>query len=386
MSNVVCIIQARVGSTRLPNKIMKCIKGKTVLEHVIDRVSKAKSINRIVIATTNKNHDDVISNLLSEKGVDYYRGSEENVLERYYLAARKFNADIIIRVTSDCPLIDYRVIDKMVEIYKENEFDYYSNTIKRSFPRGLDVEVFSFKALKVAYKKANLSFEKEHVTPYIWKRKNMFKIGDYLSDSDNSNIRITLDTIEDFEVIKDIYSKFYKLNDINIEEVIEYLKELGENVGNYEIEQKKVQEKILLRCVEERNIDLLLEVRNDSEVRKNSFNSEVISKESHKQWFEDRDLQNNKYYILTDGVYVIGSIYLIKDDNGYNINYAIHRDFRGMGYGKLIITLAEKELGSEKIIAKVKKENYISNKIFIELGYTKFSEKGCNIYIKEIEV
>ncbi|MGL5574108.1 MAG: GNAT family N-acetyltransferase [Sarcina sp.] len=381
MGNIICIIQARVGSTRLPNKVLKIIKGKTILEHVIDRVLKANHIDNIVIATTDRKQDDSIVNLLIEKNIAFYRGSENDVLERYYWAAKRSKADIIVRITSDCPLIDYKIIDKMLIEYKKNNFDYYSNTITRTFPRGLDVEIFSLKSLEIAYENANLDFEREHVTPYIWKRKNKFKIGQYLDTVDNSNIRVTLDTREDFIVMKDIYEKFYKDEGINIHRVIKYLNELGDKVANYEIEQKDIQQKVYLRSVQEEDINFLLELRNDLEVRKNSFNEEILTLEKHLKWFKNRDLEQNKYYLLTDGIYKIGSVYLLKGEQGNEISYMIHKDFRGMGYGKLIINMIENEIDGE-LIAKVKKENYISNKIFEKLGYSKLSEKNLNIYIK----
>ena len=140
---VVCLVQARVGSTRLPGKILKEICGKTILHHEIDRLKKCKEIDEIVIATTDKEDDDKIVNEAKKLSVKYFRGSENDVLSRFYYSAKENNADIIVRVTSDCPCIDFEILDKMLiyfkDKYKEKQVDYLSNTIKRTYPRGYDI-------------------------------------------------------------------------------------------------------------------------------------------------------------------------------------------------------------------------------------------------------
>jgi len=220
--NVIAIIQARMGSTRLPGKIMKKISGKTVLEHVIDRVKLSKEIRDIVIATTTKETDDPIIFEAQKLNTKYFRGSESNVLSRYYFAAKEFNADIIVRITSDCPLIDPNIIDELVSFYKKQEYDIVSNAgsdlNQRTYPRGLDTEVFSFEQLKSAFNDSMMEYQKEHVTPYIYENsKNTYF---YKNSVDYSNHRWTLDTQEDFELIKQIYKHLYHgeqdfyLNDI----------------------------------------------------------------------------------------------------------------------------------------------------------------------------
>lgn len=208
----VAIIQARMGSTRLPGKILKDLMGKTVLQHVIERVQQAKSIDEIIIATTTLVQDDVVVDEAVKHGVKHFRGSENDVLARYYGAAKDNNADIVVRITSDCPLIDPFVTDAIVNLFKDKQaYDIVTNAgsdlSERTYPRGLDVEVFSFKVLEQAYKKADKHYQREHVTPYSY--ENSPRIYFYKNKVDYSKHRWTLDTEEDFELIKEIYRQLY---------------------------------------------------------------------------------------------------------------------------------------------------------------------------------
>ena len=245
MNKVVAIIQARMGSTRLPGKVMKKLVDKSVLAHVINRVEQSKLIDEIVIATTELERDEVIVKEAKKLGVNYYRGSEENVLSRFYYSAQENNADTIIRITSDCPLIDPYIIDELVRFYQENDYDLVTNAgsdlSQRTYPRGLDVEVFSFELLKTAFNNALKDYQLEHVTPYIYENKD--KIYYYKNDSDYSQYRLTLDEEADWKLIKKIYKKLYKgehnfyLNDIiRVLEKESDLKDINQN-----IEQKKIK-------------------------------------------------------------------------------------------------------------------------------------------------
>jgi len=243
--NIVCIIQARIGSTRLPGKVLKEICGKTVLEHDIDRLKRVKNIDEIVIATTTLEKDNVIVNEAKRLGVKIFRGSEENVLSRYYYAAKESNAEVIVRVTSDCPLIDSEITEGIIQYFVDNnsKYDYVSNTIKRTYPRGLDTEVFSSDALKKAFNEATLDSNKEHVTPYIWSNPNIFRLGYFMNNIDYSDLRWTLDTEEDFELINRIYKHLYikKNNEFNMNDIIDLynrypeLREINKNIT-----QKKI--------------------------------------------------------------------------------------------------------------------------------------------------
>ncbi|MCI7302387.1 MAG: glycosyltransferase family protein [Clostridiales Family XIII bacterium] len=200
-----CIIQARMTSSRLPGKVLKTLDfdlHTNVLEEVIRRIKKVKKIDYIIVATTINGSDNPIIELAKDRGVLYYRGSESNVLERYYKAAEMYNLDHIIRITSDCPFVDPEVIGQLIDMYLNNQYDYVSNGLKRTFPHGLDCEMFSWHALENAYENGKDIFFKEHVTTYIYGNPDKFTLGSLeLSESeDYSNIRITIDTKEDYIV------------------------------------------------------------------------------------------------------------------------------------------------------------------------------------------
>ncbi|ABR36391.1 cytidylyltransferase domain-containing protein [Clostridium beijerinckii] len=243
---VVCIVQARVGSTRLPGKVLKEICGKTVLEHDVNRVKLVPNIDEIIIATTRKKQDDKIIDEVNRLGVKYFRGSENDVLSRYYFAAKENNADVIVRITSDCPCLDQNILTNMINLFlkKSKVLDYMNNTLQKSYPRGYDIEVFSFKALEIAFNNAKKDYEREHVTPYIYNLNNNFNIECYKNTKDYSKYRVTLDTEEDFLVISAIYNNlFNKKGYFLLEDVVEFLDKNPqiENL-NAEIEQKKLGE------------------------------------------------------------------------------------------------------------------------------------------------
>lgn len=241
----IAIIQARMGSTRLSGKVMKELFGKTVLEHVIERVKQSEFIDDIIIATTINDGDDVIEKEALRVGAKVFRGSEEDVLSRYYLAAKENEADFIVRITSDCPLIDPQVIDHIVKFYLDHEYDIATNAssdlTKRTYPRGLDTEVFSFPMLEQAYQYAKENYQREHVTPYIY--ENAESIYYYLNDKNYSKYRWTLDTDEDWQLISKLYSYLYQGNHdfylMDILNVMEQHPELYEI--NKDIEQKKIK-------------------------------------------------------------------------------------------------------------------------------------------------
>ncbi len=214
--NIVVVTQARSGSTRLPNKVLKKIGDKTLLQIHIERIKQTKLIDDIYIATTDQESDNVIEDLAKELQVKYYRGSENDVLDRYYQTVKDIQPDFIVRLTSDCPLIDPKLIDELVGEAISQNFDYYSNGLVENYPDGQDIEVFKFTALEKAWKDASLTSEREHVTPYI--RKNSTFYGQTLFTSNNHdldesyrNVRMTVDEPNDFEVIKLI------INDLGLE-------------------------------------------------------------------------------------------------------------------------------------------------------------------------
>ena len=210
------IIQARTSSTRFPKKVLKPLPyggDVCVLQQDIRRVKESKLLDEVIIATTINSDDDEIVEVAVKEDTSYFRGSLENVLERYYEAALEYDLDVIVRVTSDCPCLDWNIIDEIIQSHLDSGADYTSNTLIETFPRGIDCEVFNFDVLKEAYLNASEKYEKEHVTPYIYKTNpNKFQINKYVSSKDYSDIRITLDTPQDYAVLCVIYDNLYEEN------------------------------------------------------------------------------------------------------------------------------------------------------------------------------
>lgn len=223
--SVVAIIQARTGSTRLPNKIFLKLTDSSLLSHVVNRLRPSKEIDKIVVATTISSQDNSVEEWCIQNHIDYYRGSENNVLERYYHAAKKFNAEIIIRVTADDPFKDFRLIDKAIKILKENKYDFVCNNNPVSFPEGLDVEALTMDSLSKSFLNSTSNFEKEHVTQYIHRNKNKFRIFNIKNDKDLSSYRWTIDTEEDYLFAKEIYNNLFRSNKIFLPEDIYQLLE-----------------------------------------------------------------------------------------------------------------------------------------------------------------
>ena len=217
------ILQARINSSRLLGKILLPLKKKTMIEYQLERIKLSKSLDKVILATTNNSKDDLLVKLLGKK-IKIFRGSEHNVLMRYYKAAIKFKATDIIRVTGDCPFIDPKIVDSIVKLYKSGNFDYVSNTLLPTFPDGLDTEVFSMNSLKKANLNATSKYDKEHVTPYL-KRNKFIRRENFTSKIDNSSLRLTLDTKVDYENIKKIYKYFKNNFSVGSDDVIKAINE-----------------------------------------------------------------------------------------------------------------------------------------------------------------
>lgn len=208
----ILITQARTGSTRLPGKVLKEIGGRSLLQIHLDRLKKCKNISEIIVATTVNEEDNVIFDKATEWGYTASRGSESDVLDRFYQAVKDKNPEWIVRVTSDCPLIDPILVDEVITFAQENDKDYGANILVENFPDGQDIEVFKFSALEKAWKDANLQSEREHVTPYIrnnsdYKGGTLFSAVNYPCESNFSKIRMTVDESKDFDLIEILIDK-----------------------------------------------------------------------------------------------------------------------------------------------------------------------------------
>ena len=203
----IAFIQARMGSIRLPNKLMKMVNGKPLIEYLLLRVAKAKLIDKIVVATSVNSNNDALVSFVNSIGFETYRGSEQDVLSRFYEAAKFYNATTVLRITADCPLVDSILIDSLIQDYFKSDSDYTTNTLPPTYPDGLDVEVFSFKSLEQAYREATAPNEREHVTPYI-RYSGKFTIQNRINEINYSDRRWTVDEEDDFEVVANVFKYF----------------------------------------------------------------------------------------------------------------------------------------------------------------------------------
>ena len=205
---VICIIQARLGSTRLPGKIFKSIKGNKIIYLLYKRMKKSKLIDKIVVAIPNTKKDDLLYNYLKRKKINSFRGDEKNVLDRYYQAAKYYKADVVIRVTSDCPILSADIVDEHIKIYFKEKCNVLSNYLSKTYPVGISFSILDFASLKKAKIMATSKYDKEHVMPYIY--RNM--PSELLITSTNPNynkLRLTLDYPKDLKTIKNIYNEMY---------------------------------------------------------------------------------------------------------------------------------------------------------------------------------
>lgn len=218
-SKKLIIIQARMGSTRLPGKVMKRVFGKPLLGYLLERLSSFP----LTVATTKLPEDDQIAKFAEEAGVPVYRGSVEDVLSRYAAIAKKSDANVLVRITGDCPLIDPKIVQKGITLFEQGGADFVSNTLQRSYPKGMDVEVFSKELLLQAEQQAKTAYEREHVTPYFY--QNPFRIKQFTDEEDLSRFQICVDTQEDFLLVEKIIAELYPKNtQFGISEITKWLK------------------------------------------------------------------------------------------------------------------------------------------------------------------
>lgn len=239
----VIIVQARMTSTRLPGKVLMQVLGKTLLEFQMDRLARVRKAELTVIATTTNATDQPIVDLCARRGAPVFRGSEPDVLARYHGAAVKAKAKRIVRVTSDCPLIDPAIVDQVIGLMDERpELDYASNITERSYPRGLDCEAFTFRALDTAFREAAAAEEREHVTPFIQLQPERFPQGGIRHPVDCSRHRWTVDTDEDFRLIRNMLEEIYPMNpEFDFQDCLDAIARHPDwPLINAAIEQKKV--------------------------------------------------------------------------------------------------------------------------------------------------
>ncbi len=221
----IAVIQARMSSTRLPGKVLKIAAGRTLLERMVERVQQAGLVNATWVATTVDPSDDELCHFCQEKGIAVYRGSLQDVLDRYYQLAKREGADAVVRLTGDCPLVDPALIDEVITAFQRENADFACNRLpppfKRTYPIGLDIEVCTFEALEKAWREAKEKHEREHVLPYLYEVPGRFKVYQLNYKEDLGALRWTVDTPQDMELIRAIFEKFGGRNDFSWLDVLE---------------------------------------------------------------------------------------------------------------------------------------------------------------------
>lgn len=236
----VLIVQARMGSTRLPGKVLLELEGKSLLHILAERLRSVKSIDAFCIATTHLRSDDAIADFCNRQSLHCYRGESEDVLARYYGAAKGFDAEVVVRITADCPFIDPRLIDRALFCFKNHydEIDFLSNTLLRTYPRGMDIEIMKMTALEDAFYHAGSRFDKEHVTPYI-KNHSKYRLGNFFQKEDSSHIRVTVDTEEDLRFLDALYARLSKDSQFLLEDILKIVQKEPQILNiNAHVEQR----------------------------------------------------------------------------------------------------------------------------------------------------
>jgi len=248
----VAIIQARMASTRLPGKIMADLAGKPLLYHVVSRALQARTLDLVALATTDRSIDDEVAKLCDELGIPCFRGSEEDVLDRYYQAAKYFDADVVVRLTADCPMIDPLIIDKVVQVLIEEDFEYVSNILDCTYPDGLDTEAFYRKVLERAWREANLKSDREHVTTYLRNHPEWFRLKNVSHTENLSSFRWTVDEPQDLEFVRRVYEYLGPDNSFGMTEILALLqkypelKDINTGINRNEGYQKALTEDTLI--------------------------------------------------------------------------------------------------------------------------------------------
>ena len=377
------IVQARMTSSRLPGKVLSDICGKPSLQRMLERINMASSIDKVVVATTINASDNLIVELCEKLKVDIFRGDEDDVLGRFCGAAEVAEAEIVIRLTADCPMIDPDVIDEVVSAFSINNHDYLSNTIDRTYPDGLDIEVMSIDTLREAHKKAVAPFLREHVTPYISGRRpdlgaGDFRVGQIRFVADFSHIRWTLDTKEDLQRIRSLVSKLPE--DYRWLQALSIATQEPDLLGN--MIDGQTTEVLSLRLAVASDVKLLFEwVNTPSSLKNKEKSSAPIEWSAHQKWFNKRlNNPNVRIWIVERNKQAIGQVRVEYDNNKLLIDIFIDSLFKGNDYGlkalKLLIKQCQVTYPGVPLHAIIKNENYPSLNLFRRADFQEVGSDG----------
>lgn len=365
------ITQARMTSTRLPGKVLLQVAGRSLLDYHVDRL-KTSGLP-VILATTDLPTDDPLQSWAERKSIPFFRGSESDVLSRFFFTAQKLGLGHVIRVTSDCPLVDGQVIGTAAREYLRlnSSRTYFSNCMRRTYPRGFDFEIFSFEMLREAHENAREPFEREHVTPYFYRsHPEKFENRDFVSSQDRSALRLTVDQAEDFGLIQILISK-HGAGEKSYEEILAILDSHPElSQINAHVEQKKL-ERLKFRRVQPADSDMLLRWRNDPETQRQSIQTGAVDPAEHAAWFQ-KTLGNpsRQIWIAEHQDQAIGWVRRDQRKDGTSeLSWTVSPDHRGKGWGGEMLSLFVRLHPSPNETARVKEGNQASVKMAMKAGF-----------------
>lgn len=370
LTSTICVVQARTGSTRLPGKVLRDVAGRPMLEYMLERIRELPVANTIV-ATSTSRADDAVAVLAEEAGVDVVRGSELDVLDRYRAALDAFPTRTVVRLTADCPLMDPELVVEVLELHDREKADYSSNVFPRSFPKGLDVEVISAEALRVAAREATDAAEREHVTPFLYRHPERFATANLLCRDALGAERWTVDTAEDLAFVREVAEGFRGVTSFSWREVLEH-------VGRRRLSPAG---EVSLRPAVWADADLLMSWRNDPATVESSRTRRLVDRSEHERWLSG---------VLTDGArrlwvaqldtLPIGSVRLDVADATGEISLVVAPEWRARGFGSRIMsTLMEDlrgDLQARSLRAVARLDNLASRRLFASCGFREVAQVG----------
>lgn len=380
---VTAVVQARMGSHRYPGKVMQpLVGGLPLIEVLLDRLSASKRITKIVVATSTREIDDRLEDHVRRLGFHVFRGSEHDVLSRFYLAAvaRASKSGLVVRVTGDCPLIDSSVVDRVIDSCQQQGVDYASNIDPPTFPDGLDTEVFSWRTLEEAFLKATSAFDREHVTPFM-REPGRFRTANVVSETDYSGERWTVDEPVDLKKLSAVFEHFWPRTRFDWTEALRWF---GDNPSLSSLNNSIVRNagakvdnngSISMRPAKLSDARLVHNLRNEVGMRSASFHSQPIEFKHHIEWFE-RVLKSERSLIFVAESLECVPIGFIRFDKGLGqaeISVTVDSRFRGRGFGTKVIEKGVEEFLKLNLqltpVAIIKKENIASIKSFAKAGF-----------------
>ncbi len=402
------ILQARCSSSRLPNKVMLPILGRPMLELEIERIKRSKKIDELILATSTDTKDDALEKLAKVNNIKCYRGSLDDVLDRFMGAIKLWpTATHIVRLTGDCPLIDSAIIDQVIDLHLANDNDYTSNTLEPTYPDGLDVEVFKRECIEQAANEATLKSQREHVTLFIHQQPKKYKLGCLKNDTDLSALRWTVDEPEDFRLVTRIFDGLYGTkSNFSKADIVEFFKlnpaleqfnsHHKRNAGlalslqdDFSLSRTGEPKTLIFRKVTIRDLDLLLEWRNDLATQLASISSAPVSRSEHQQWLQTSLTSHNRQLYIVEEIrplanhVPIGTIRLDKRENEWELSWTVAPQARGKGLGKLMVVQATR-LIDEPLVAVIKKSNYPSARIAEFAGFKLIETRGDLTHWKKL--